>query len=157
MNGSNRQRSRVPVWVALTVLVAAGIGLIAWRQANPAPKPSAVPPPQQPQVPPALARLIAVGSGLHSVRPGMSRADVEAIVGRPDPRHTTSLIQTGNRNVYRTVYLAYLYEPLATVPNLRGYCEAELEYDADRFGHPLIRIGCTPKPPPPGLPVIEPV
>jgi hypothetical protein len=103
-----------------------------------------------PRVADAEHPLVTVGRALHAVRPGMPRAEVESALGPPDPAGVGPVVRDGERAVYHTRYRAVLTEAAWCAPNLRGPCEAVLEFDATRPGHPLLGVVCTPAPPPPG-------
>ena len=132
--------------IVLGVLVAA---FVLWVAADArAPKPKAVPAPPQGLEPPMtaeLSRMRTVGAALRGVQEGMSRAEVEAILGRPSPRDIRPVERANGRVVYRTHYLAFLAGPLPFAPHVDGYCEAILEYDAAAPGHPLLRILAVPR------------
>jgi hypothetical protein len=87
-----------------------------------------------------------VGSALRSVKLGMPRAEVEGLMGRPEPGSVGPAERSGDQTVYRIRYATYLAEGVWFAPEVRGFCETVLEYDAARPGHPLLRATCTPLP-----------
>lgn len=143
----SRRRLAVLVVVLLTLL---GV----WWAVRERRGPTVSYPPPAPQVAPEVGRLQAIGEGLLSVQAGMPRADVEAMIGRADPQEIGPADRFEGHTVYRVRYRAILSKPLPNAPNVRGYCEVELVYDATRPGHPLIQITYTPKSPPPGITVV---
>jgi hypothetical protein len=90
------------------------------------------------------------GNALASVRPGMPRSEVEDMLGPPELGSPGGFQEKDGRKVYHTRYQAFLVAPIWCAPNLRGPCEAILEFDATRHGHPLLNVTCTPSPPPVG-------
>lgn len=154
----NRQGSHRLLILALTAAAVAVGGVVWWTMARRERPPAPVQSPlTSPQVSPEVARLQAVGDALRTIRIGMPRVDVERQLGSPAPKHTFPLIRVGDKLVYRTAYQALVREPLPLAPEARGFIEAVLEYDASRPGHPLLRLTCSPKPPPQGIVAIEPI
>ena len=120
-------------------------GFLAWvvTDATDAPRPSAVATGDA-VGPGNLSRMRAVGTGLHQLHAGMSRAQVEAQVGRPSPRDIRPVERANGRVVYRTHYQAFLEVPLAGAPSVQGQCDAILEFDAAVAGHPVLRVTTVP-------------
>jgi hypothetical protein len=157
------------ILILLIVLVIGGIAVVGWYSL-PAPPPKAVSAPDRqpqqigrrppvPMQPGELERLQSVGRRLATVQVGMRRADVEAAIGRPDPKTIGPVERSADgQPTYRTRYPAFVSEALWFAPDLRGFCEAVLEYDASRPGHPLVRLSATatPAPLPPAGGVITP-
>lgn len=100
-----------------------------------------------------LMQLQAVGQSLRALQPGMTRAEVDGMLGPAESNTISPVEHVMGQPVYSVRYAAYLSEPLPFAPTVSGYCEAELVFDAGRAGHPLIRVGITSKPLPPGLAV----
>lgn len=92
-----------------------------------------------------VVRMRAVGAALRGVHEGMPRADVEARLGRPLPKDIRPVERANGRAVYRTHYPAFLAAPLTFSPNVDGYCEVVLEYDAGSPGHPLLGVTAIPR------------
>jgi hypothetical protein len=147
--GHKSGRCRVTLVVGVLLL---GAGVAVWLAVRDDRRAAAHrEPPSQP-VSPEMAHLKVVGQGLGSVRPGMLQTEVETHLGRPDSKNIGPVATSSDgQAVYRVRYAAVLDEPLPSAPTVRGYCEVELEYDAGRHGHPLLRIIITPKPPPSDL------
>lgn len=141
-------RRRAALVLAAVLLLAAGGVWLAVREANPK---GTVHAPVSPPVPPEVARLRDLGAGLRAVRPGMPRTEVEGLLGRADPPDIGPAEKADGRTVYRVRYRAILTDPSPSAPAVVGYCEAELVFDADQSGHPLVAVTFTPKPPPPGV------
>ena len=103
--------------------------------------------PDSPPPPPEAARWEHIGAQLPNIRTGMARAEVEAMLGRPEPMNVDAIPK--EQTTYHTRYLAYLHQPIALAPTIRGLCEVDLTFDASRPGHPLLHITFTPRTPPP--------
>jgi len=147
MAGAGRiSRHRLAAFVAILIALLGVWWGVRDRQSPATPEPA---PPITSG--PETSRLQAIGQGLLSVRSGMPRAEVEALIGRPDPKETSPVERMDGQTVFRIRYMAVLRDPHPVAPNVRGYCEVELIYDASRSGHPLIQIIFTPKLPPPGV------
>lgn len=90
-------------------------------------------------------------AALPKLKPGMSRAEVELLVGAPENIHPATV--TGDRVTYHTAYEADFGAP-ATVRPIRpvpkapadpkgpaaGRAIVTLEFDATRPGHPLLNV-----------------
>lgn len=90
---------------------------------------------------------------LPKLKPGMTRTEVEGLVGSPEPDDIHPATITGQRVTYRTAYEAD-FEPPATIRPLKpiapmGRTIAEpkpprtlvtLEFDATKPGHPLVEV-----------------
>lgn len=149
---TDRQLSRRRTALLLVALVAVA-GAVVWFAARPEQPLGSAVGPVAPAVAPEVARLQSRGHSLRTVQPGLTRTEVEGLLGRADPNGIGAVERVNGQAVYRVRYTAILTEPPPSAPNVRGYCEAELLFDAGRAGHPLLGITFTPKPPPPGLAV----
>ena len=129
--------------LALILFVPAAI----WWMARTAPQSTIAPVPDEGPIDRDTLRWEAVGKGLTGIKVGMARADVEAMLGAPDPMNVDAVPH--DQKSYRTRYLAILEQPLPQVPNVKGFCEAVLTFDASKAGHPLIMLTCTPRTQPP--------
>lgn len=85
------------------------------------------------------------------LRPGMSRSEVEAIIGPPPADLVTPVAESNGRMTYHAAYLANLdaRPPLRTDMTNRRAIPPQppiaksvitLEFDATRPGHPLVRV-----------------
>lgn len=134
--------------LVLGALVAAFLAWVVYDASAPQPHPKPAPAGAQQLESPMSAELVrmrAVGMGLRAVHEGMSRAEVESRLGRPSPRDIRPVERANGRVVYRTHYPAFLTQSLSVAPNVDGYCEAILEYDAAAPGHPLLSITAVPR------------
>jgi hypothetical protein len=136
-------RSQSAAAFAIIVFVFLGV----WWATSPKADTIRVTYPDEPPLGEDAARWEQVGTRLDEVRVGMARADVEAILGPPEPMNVDAMVK--EHTTYHTRYWAILNRPLPFAPDVRGFCEAELTFDASRPGHPLLRITCTPRTPPP--------
>jgi hypothetical protein len=103
--------------------------------------------PESPPLNPDVARWEQTGGRLLGIQLGMARADVESVLGSPEPMNVDAIPKY--ESTYRTRYLAILKQPFELAPDVRGFCEAELIFDASKPGHPLLKVTCTPRTPPP--------
>jgi hypothetical protein len=153
----------MPRWVLVALGVAALVlvGAVGWytlppqRGVAPPPPLASAGPARTAPTPeansPEAERLRAVGDALQSLQLGMRRVEVEGILGRPDPGLVGPVQRAGDRATFSTRYPAFVTGQLWFAPEVRGRCEAVLEYDATRPGHPLVRLSCNPSPAtPPG-------
>jgi hypothetical protein len=136
---------RRTAWAAVLIALAA-VPVAGWLALRAVDSPPVEPrllagPPTGKKV---LSRLVLTGRALGAVRPGMARAEVEEVLGRPAPDAVGPVVGDGGRAVYVIRYPAELDGPVWCAPDLRGPCEAVLEYDAARPGHPLLGATCTP-------------
>jgi hypothetical protein len=86
---------------------------------------------------------------LHKLKPGMTRTEVEGLVGRPAPHDVHPATVADGRVTYRACYEADL-EPPSTVRPIRptrpvvarpaDRTLVTLEFDATKPGHPLIEV-----------------
>lgn len=147
-----RSIARPPRWqsaAALAAIVLVFLGV--WWAARP--KDDAVrvtDPEEQPVVSPDATRWERTGVRLDGIQLGMARAEVEAILGAPEPLNVGGMRK--DQTTYHTRYLAIVTKPLPFAPDVTGFCEAELTFDASKPGHPLLRVTCTPRTPPPPSP-----
>jgi hypothetical protein len=85
------------------------------------------------------------------LRPGMPRAEVEGILGPPQPEHVQPVFVGEGRLTYRTAYELLDPDPPATIrpiPSRRTPADPKpaatplvtLEFDATRAGHPLVEV-----------------
>lgn len=85
------------------------------------------------------------------LRPGMSRSEVEALIGPPPANLVTPVTESNGRMTYHAAYLANLDAPASkpsdnlgrrTVPGPQPVVKSmiSLEFDASRPGHPLVRV-----------------
>ena len=88
-----------------------------------------------------------IGTRLQKIHLGMPRAEVEAVLGTPEPMNVDAVPK--EKTTYHTRYLAFLQQPAALAPEVRGFCEVDLTFDASKSGHPLLHVTFTPRPPPP--------
>jgi hypothetical protein len=91
---------------------------------------------------------------LSKLRPGMSRVEVEELVGAPTADSVHPVTVTDGRARYRAAYDIGDPEPLATIrpikrlpikpmpriPHESSGIQVALEYDASKPGHPLIEV-----------------
>lgn len=166
----------------LVVVVAVGVASAAWMVSDvfrpypgpafydprmptnqaPSGEPLDVPPPTlalkpRPGSPEAEKRSLVVRADLlPKLKPGMTRAEVEGLVGAPAPEDVQPAVVAGERVTYQTSY-EFDLGPAATIrpidtPRLprerpatlhaaRG--RVTLEFDATKPGHPLVEIRCT--------------
>src|SRR4051812_38972150 len=113
-------RRRV-AWAAVFFTAAAAVLTAGWLARQPAGPPEAEPrivgwvPPGKADSPAA-----ATGRALAEIRPGMPRAEVEAVLGRPAPDAVGPVEESGGRAVYRARYPAELNGPVWCAPDVRG-------------------------------------
>jgi hypothetical protein len=137
--------SRHPIAV-LVVLAVAFACWVATDATAPRPKPTpAVADSLEPPMTAEIVRMRTVGAALREIHEGMPRADVEARLGRPLPKDIRPVERANGRATYRTHYAAFLSTALALSPNVVGYCEVVLEYDAASPGHPLLGVTAIPR------------
>lgn len=84
------------------------------------------------------------------LRPGMSRSEVEALIGPPPADLVTPVVESNGRMTYHASYLANLDAPAPkpenfsrrSVPAPQPVAKSviSLEFDATRPGHPLVRV-----------------
>jgi hypothetical protein len=104
-------------------------------------------PPRLPvQVRPVAAEILS------KVKPGMTRVEVERLIGLPSPDQIQAVTETNGRLTYRTAYeleevnLPMTIRPIqpksARAPKnmTESKSHLTLEYDATRPGHPLIEV-----------------
>jgi hypothetical protein len=110
-------------------------------------------PPEPPMLPfqirPVLAEM------LPKVKPGMTRVEVERLIGPPKPDQIQAVTESNGRLTYLTSYdleeanLPRTIRPIKTKttnkPNntVEPKTHATLEYDASKPGHPLIEVHYT--------------
>lgn len=91
-------------------------------------------------------------NGLAKLKPGMTRAEVEKLVGAPDPEHVYPATISAGRVTYHATYEADL-GPIPTIrpirpsrvtpvrePDVAGRTLVTLEFDATKPGHPLLGV-----------------
>lgn len=138
--------------VALLAVVALAFVSWVWWDALP----EAAPPPPPPAN--GLVRQLPQANGvamsddplpfvavLPKLKPGMTRAEVEHLVGAPENIHPATV--TGDRVTYHTAYEADFgapptVRPIRPLPKPPATERAivSLEFDATRPGHPLVNV-----------------
>lgn len=131
--------------LSLGVVVAVFLAWVVADATGPRPKPQTSADAVEPTATAELNRMRSVGAGLGSIHEGMPRTEVEARLGRPAPRDIRPFERANGKVVYRTHYPAFLNQALSIAPNVAGYCEAVLEYDASSPGHPLLSVTAVPR------------
>lgn len=161
MRGARWLTRRRLVGSLVLLVLLGGAGVLLWWAIRDEPRYVVIwsPPPKTPAEEAAqaeLARLQHIGNDLQNLQPGTSRGDVETILGRPHPDDIGPVGLVDGRRVYHVRYRAVLNAPPPSAPNVNGYCEAELSFDASRNGHPLVGIRYTAKQPPGSLILVRP-
>lgn len=140
------------VWFFSGAVALVGVGGVGWWATDPTPP--AIPPSNPnpfsrsvPQFDVVDDRAQQTGGRLHDLRLGMSRAEVETLLGSPSPSDIDPVDRSTGRAVFRTRYAAYLTGPVWFATDARGMCDVVLEFDASRPGHPLTKLTCTAKAP----------
>ncbi len=97
----------------------------------------------------------ATAEAIRKLKPGMTRTEVEVLVGAPAANDIHPASVNDGRVTYHTTYETDLdLDPPATVrpintprpgpkdrdPNLRGKAVVKLEFDATKPGHPLVSV-----------------
>jgi hypothetical protein len=144
-------RFRIPRDYPVVVLCVVTLAFLVWlwRDAVAAPLPTlgaAEPAPvlavlTEPMhvAPPPVIRPAPreVAQVLSQLKTGMTRAEVEVLVGVPEANDIQPATVSGGRVTYRTCYEAEL-EPAPAAP--KGRTLVTLEFDASKPGHPLLGI-----------------
>lgn len=119
-----------------------------WKPGQKFPNPLPMPPPPAPiGVPQDFTQAVA------KLKPGMTRAEVEELVGLPAPSATHPVKVLDGKVTYQTTYEADVGPPPTIrpiTPRPHGAPKAQpgrtvvtLEFDATKPGHPLLGIHCT--------------
>lgn len=154
---------RSPLTLLAVLLVAFGVWVASDLRTDPPPPtvPPSVsrefpaPPEPEDRVPSWTEPQVVTQDMVARLQPGMPRAEVEAVIGRPPATLVQPVTEVDGRFVYRTTYLANLDElPPATIrdisrkPTFRPAVVKTviaLDFDASQPGHPLIRVHPTAK------------
>lgn len=152
----------------IAVLSVLAVALIAWvavdlfPSQSPVPNldPAAFPPskikkflPSPPEEPSHHAASVSVGM-LSKVKPGMTRIEVEQILGPPAPDQLQPVTQTNGGLTYCTAYELINSELPTTIRPIQPKAsrtsiqstpvdpksQVTLQYDASKPGHPLIEV-----------------
>ncbi len=140
MDRSGMRSRRCTAAVLLAMLIT-GVGV--WWFSRPDSMPRILNPETPISTDPERTRWEQTGLSLHDIRLGLPRSEVEGLLGAPEPLNVDAV--SPEKRTYCTRYLVYLHRPLALVPNIEGFCEAQLTFDATQAGHPLVHITCTPR------------
>jgi hypothetical protein len=108
--------------------------------------------PEDGLTPPPKYRLVSVDL-LPRLKPGMSRVEIEKVIGPPSPDSLDPVTMIDGRAVYRTAYelaeseAPHTVRPIRRIPRPPVVDEppgpkslVALEFDASQPGHPLIEI-----------------
>ncbi|MDB5307410.1 MAG: hypothetical protein JWO38_1612 [Gemmataceae bacterium] len=95
--------------------------------------------------PPPLRPGVVTAEMVHRLQPGMTRVDVEELIGPPPAAMVLPVSTVDGRLTYRANYLANLGPiptppPGAVPPAPVPRSMISLEFDASRPGHPLLKV-----------------
>jgi hypothetical protein len=140
------------VWITMDLLSPPSPPQVAISRGDGTVKKKAkfVPVPSE-DIPPVHSTPVELGM-LPKLKPGMTRTEVEQLIGPPEPDQIQPVTQTNGSLTYCTAYELVGSQPLMTIrpiqpkasriPNKPAEPKSHvtLEYDASKPGHPLIEV-----------------